>query len=108
MTCVVLVNLLKLKPLALTERNLLYYIAGKGNPPSPKKIKNQSRPTKINVQSSFQWGTEDIQFMSELHRFLRDEGGWEPQSTAVRKGRGEFLTPLSDYCALSKTYRVQA
>ena len=28
--------------------------------------------------------------MPELSRFLRVKGGWEPQSSVVRKGRGEF------------------
>ena len=36
--------------------------------------------------------------MPELSRFLRDKGGWEPQSTIMRKGRGSsslsFLTTL--------------
>ena len=41
--------------------------------------------------------------MPELYRFLRDKGGWEPQSTVVRKGGG-FLTPLSRYSALAFPY----
>ena len=47
-----------------------------------------------------QEGSEEAQFMSEISRFLRDKGGWEPQSAVVIKGRTEILTPLSHYCAL--------
>ena len=38
--------------------------------------------------------------MDDLGRTLQRKGGWEPQSTVVRKGSGEFPTPLSHYCAL--------
>ena len=47
-----------------------------------------------------EWGTEEIQFMPALWRFERGKGAWEPQSTVVRKERGEFLTPPSHYWAL--------
>ena len=45
-------------------------------------------------------GTEEIQFMPELWRFEREKGGWEPQSTVVRKESEELLPPLYKYWAL--------
>ena len=37
---------------------------------------------------------EETQFMPELSRFLREKGGWEPQSTLVRKGGEEHPLPF--------------
>ena len=39
-------------------------------------------------------------FLPELSRNLQRKGGWEYQSTVVRKGSGDLPPPLFHYCAL--------